>query len=71
MAKPDNENDNPGASKQSAQDGESQSEVKRGVRMITANDAGWITPTAFVAPLRFVTVDPPRPIKTSSPPPVG
>lgn len=43
---------------------------ERREHIITAKDAGWITPTAFVLPLTFVPVDPPRPIK-KAPPPVG
>lgn len=37
-------------------------EPPRKVRMITAKDAGWITPTAFVAPITLVPIDPPRPL---------
>lgn len=45
-------------------------DAERCEHIITAKDAGWITPTAFVLPLTFVPVDPPRPIK-KSPPPAG
>ena len=43
-------------------------EVGHTVRMITANDRGWITPTAFVAPIRMVPIDPPRATQKKSPP---
>ncbi|HEX7379105.1 MAG TPA: hypothetical protein VF278_18425 [Pirellulales bacterium] len=46
-----------------------QGERRRRGRVITAKDAGWISPTAFVAPITLVPIDPPRPIKKS--PPVG
>lgn len=44
------------------------SDAERREHIITAKDAGWITPTAFVLPLTFVPVDPPRPIKKAPPP---
>lgn len=40
---------------------------KRTVRMITAKDAGWISPTAFVAPITLVPIDPPRPLNRRRP----
>jgi hypothetical protein len=52
-----------GAAKRAEHVSEPATEVRHGKRRITATDAGWITPTAFVAPLTFVPVDPPRPIK--------
>lgn len=42
-------------------------DAERREHIITAKDAGWITPTAFVLPLTFVPVDPPRPIKKVPP----
>ena len=54
-------------SKKPAQERQPQGEVRRKGRVITAKDAGWVTPTAFVLPLKFVPVDPPRPIKKSPP----
>jgi hypothetical protein len=57
------DDDNEDAAKRAEQATEPAGEVRRGKRRITAKDAGWITPTAFVAPLTFVPVDPPRPIK--------
>ena len=62
-AKRDDDNEAEGAAKRAEQVREPASEVRRGKRRITVKDAGWITPTAFVAPLTFVPVDPPRPIK--------
>lgn len=67
MAKQD-ENDSSGTPKRSSDENGPRGKVRRRGRLITANDAGWITPTAFVAPLTFVSVDPPRPIKKSPPP---
>lgn len=65
------DNDESGdAAKRPVQERESSREVRRRGRVITAKDAGWISPTAFVAPLTFVPVDPPRPIK-KAPPPAG
>lgn len=52
-----------GAANGSLPDSKPLAEVRRKVRMITAKDAGWITPTAFVAPVTLVPIDPPRPIK--------
>lgn len=64
MAKKQNKaSETRGATKQPTPDSELRGEVRRKVRMITAKDAGWITPTAFVLPLKLVPVDPPRPIK--------
>lgn len=51
-----------------AQEGAAQEKTRRRGRIITAKDAGWITPTAFVLPLKLVPVDPPRPIKKRLPP---
>ena len=62
MAKQHENNERP------SDDNKPQGKARRRGRLITADDAGWITPTAFVAPLTFVTVDPPRPIKKPSPP---
>lgn len=56
-----------GGPKKSAPDSAPSGEVTRKVRMITAKDAGWITPTAFVLPLKLLPVDPPRPIKRRRP----
>jgi hypothetical protein len=67
MAKQDENNESSGTSRPS-QENEPQGKARRRGRLITPNDAGWITPTAFVAPLTFVSVDPPRPIKKSSSP---
>ena len=44
-----------------------QGERRRRGRVITAKDAGWISPTAFVAPLTLIPIDPPRPIKKAPP----
>lgn len=64
MTKKRNEENGSGdASKKPAPDNAPLDETKRTVRMITAKDAGWITPTAFVLPLKLMPVDPPRPIK--------
>lgn len=68
MANQDKQDGSGDVSKQRAEGHEPQHEGKPGVRMITAKDAGWITPTAFVLPLKLVPVDPPRPIKRASPP---
>lgn len=40
---------------------------QRNVRMITSNDVGWIGPTAFVAPITLVPIDPPRPLNRRGP----
>lgn len=50
------------AAKRPGRESESPREVRRRGRIITAQDAGWISPTTFVAPLTFVPVDPPRPL---------
>lgn len=42
-------------------------EAGRHEHIITAADAGWITPTAFVLPVKFVPVDPPRLVKRKPP----
>lgn len=55
-------------SKPRSEGDETRREAKSTVRMITAKDAGWITPTAFVLPIKLVPVDPPRPIKKKPPP---
>ena len=57
--------------KSSEEEQHPQHEVRHTVRMITAKDAGWITPTAFVAPVTMVPIDPPRPLKKKSPPTAG
>ena len=54
--------------KPSAEEHQPQREIAHTVRMISAKDAGWITPTAFVAPITMVPIDPPRPLKKKSPP---
>lgn len=51
----------------SAEGTEAQGKRKRRGRVITAKDAGWITPTCFVLPLKLIPVDPPRPIKKAPP----
>lgn len=62
-AKPDNEKE-PGASQETpANDVEPRNAAARKVRIITAKDVGWVTPTGFVAPVTLVPIDPPRPIK--------
>lgn len=38
----------------------SEPSAKRG-HVLTAKDAGWLSPGIFVAPARFVTLDPPVP----------
>lgn len=55
------------ASDKPGQERQPQDEVRRKGRVITAKDAGWITPTAFVLPVKFVPVDPPRRIKKKPP----
>jgi hypothetical protein len=66
--KPDDGKDPDGVPKKSAQNAERREKTGRRGRIITAKDAGWITPTAFVLPLKLLPVDPPRPIKKTSPP---
>ena len=63
--KPDNDNESDGMAKPAEPASELSDGPRRRGRRITVEDAGWITPTAFVAPLTFVPVDPPRPIKKS------
>lgn len=52
-----------GTSKKSAKSSHAQVEMRPIGRIITAKDAGWITPTLFVAPVTLVPIDPPRPLK--------
>ncbi len=66
--KRDKDDESGGPPKQPAHEHQPQRELRHGVRMITAKDAGWITPTAFVAPITMVPIDPPRPLKKKSPP---
>lgn len=61
--KPDNERDSSGESRKPSQSSQPQGERKQKGRTITTKDAGWITPTAFVAPISLIPLDPPRPIK--------
>jgi len=63
-------NETGGKAKIPTPNGQTDGKAKRTVRMITAKDAGWITPTCFVLPLKLIPVDPPRPIK-KAPPPAG
>lgn len=51
--------------KESPQDNDGSPQRK--VRMITSKDAGWISPTAFVAPITLVPIDPPRPLNRRGP----
>ena len=37
-------------------------ETRRRERILTAKDAGWLSPTRVVIPLTFVPIDPPRPL---------
>ncbi|HVA51579.1 MAG TPA: hypothetical protein VNH11_34880 [Pirellulales bacterium] len=68
MAAKRDENDGPnGAPEKTVQSTEAQGERRRKGRVITAKDAGWVTPTAFVLPIKLVPVDPPRLIKKKSP----
>lgn len=59
--------DSGSASDKSGQERQPQDEARRKGRVITAADAGWITPTAFVLPVKFVPVDPPRLVKKKPP----
>ncbi len=36
---------------------------RRTERVITAKDAGWLSPSVFVLPMELEVVDPPEPIK--------
>ena len=56
-----------GAPKESAPESQAGGEAKRKTRTITAKDAGWISPTAFVAPITLVPIDPPRPLNRRRP----
>lgn len=67
MSDGDYESDSGGMPKQPEHPGEWSGMPKRRGCLITAKDAGWITPTAFVAPITFVPIDPPRPIKRRRP----
>ena len=55
------------ATKKPARDNVPQDERRRRGRVITAKDAGWISPTAFVAPITMVPIDPPRPLNRRRP----
>lgn len=62
------ENDEPREpAKNPAEDDAPRGERRRRGRIITAKDAGWISATAFVAPITLVPIDPPRPIKRTPP----
>ncbi|HET6881431.1 MAG TPA: hypothetical protein VFI31_14810 [Pirellulales bacterium] len=61
--KPDKGNESSGTAKSASRDGDASGEPTPRVRIITAKDAGWVSATGFVAPLTFVPVDPPRPLK--------
>lgn len=67
MANKDKRDASEDMAKPGADGGEPRREAKSTVRMITAKDAGWITPTAFVLPIKLVPVDPPRLIKKRPP----
>jgi hypothetical protein len=67
MANKDKRDASEDVSKQGPAGDEPQREAESTVRMITAEDAGWITPTAFVLPIKLVPVDPPRLIKKRPP----
>jgi hypothetical protein len=47
-----------------AQDNSAESEQVTKIlgHRITAKDAGWRSPTLFVAPLKFIPIDPPEPL---------
>lgn len=66
-AKRDDDNGPSAAPEKSAEGAEAQGEPRRKGRVITAKDAGWVTPTAFVLPIKLVSVDPPRLIKKKPP----
>lgn len=67
MATPD-KNDKPSDPlKEQSDENQPRSDTKRKTRRITAKDAGWITPTAFVAPITMVPIDPPRPLNRRRP----
>jgi hypothetical protein len=55
------------AAQKPAADNVPQGERLRRGRLITAKDAGWISPTAFVAPITLVPIDPPRPLNRRRP----
>jgi hypothetical protein len=42
--------------------GDAPRDSRRWGRVLTAKDAGWVSPTTFVLPLTFVPIDPPRPL---------
>lgn len=65
--KRDNDHEPREPTEKPAEDNASQPERRRKGRIITAKDAGWISPTAFVAPITLVPIDPPTPIKRGPP----
>lgn len=65
--KQDKTNGSAGRPKESLQAAQTQSDVANIGRVITANDAGWVSATGFVAPLTFVPIDPPRPLNRRRP----
>jgi hypothetical protein len=66
-AKRDTDTGSNDAPDETAQRTGAQGEPRRRGRVITAKDAGWVTPTAFVLPIKLVPVDPPRLIKKKPP----
>lgn len=56
-----------GRPKKSPQAVQSQTDPTTIGRVITVKDAGWVTPSMFVAPLTFVPIDPPRPLNRRRP----
>lgn len=67
MTKRDDDDEAREAAKKPAEDNIPQGERRRRGRVITAKDAGWISPTAFVAPITMVPIDPPRPFHRDRP----
>lgn len=62
-AKRKKKNEPGGSPKKPAHNGQREGEMRPIGHIITAKDAGWITPTAFVLPVKLVPIDPPRPLK--------
>lgn len=67
MATPDKKNKPSDPLKEQSDENQPRGDAKRRTRRITAKDVGWITPTAFVAPITMVPIDPPRPLNRRNP----
>lgn len=65
--KHDKTNGSVGLPKESLQAAQAQSDATNIGRVITADDAGWVSATGFVTPLTFVPIDPPRPLNRRRP----